>query len=205
MAPIRVGKREFLHSSLASFDPDDIGERQFSRAIVPILVLLIIVSSLSLASVAKYYDYLGFFVFDGSRLLRAIPGILPIASLAFVFAVGRPSLGYFLGLNFYNLIFGYMWLVPISTLGYDHLAAMISALLSAIAFLLPAVFICRPAPRIAALSAAVHDRLLDLILIVGVAIVAVGAFYNFRIVGLAQMYEFRKASNFLRCFDMPST
>ena len=200
MAPIRVGKREFLHSSLASFDPDDIGERQFSRAIVPILVLLIIVSSLSLASVAKYYDYLGFFVFDGSRLLRAIPGILPIASLAFVFAVGRPSLGYFLGLHFYNLIFGYMWLVPISTLGYDHLAAMISALLSAIAFLLPAVFICRPAPRIAALSAAAHDRLLDLILIVGVAIVAVGAFYNFRIVGLAQMYEFREGIEFPALF-----
>ena len=104
------------------------------------------------------------------------------------------------GLYFYNLIFGYMWLVPISTLGYEHLAAMISALLSAIAFLLPAVFICRPAPRIAALSAAAHDRLLDLVLIVGVAIVAVGAFYNFRIVGLAQIYEFREGIEFPALF-----
>ena len=112
MASIRVGKRGYLHGSFANSDPDDIDEKQFSRTIVPILVLLIIVSSLSFAAVAKYYDYLGFFAFDGRRLLLAIPSILPIASLALVFAVGRPSLGYFLGLHFYNLIFGYMWLVP---------------------------------------------------------------------------------------------
>ena len=200
MAPIPVGKREFLRSSLASFEPDDIGEKQFSRAMVPLLVLFIAVSSLSLASVTKYYDYLGFFVFDGSRLLLAIPGILLIASLVFIFAVARPGLGYFLGLHLYNLIFGYMWLAPISTLDYDHRAAIISALLSVIAFLVPAVFINRPAPRMATLSAIAHDRLLNLILMAGVAIVVIGAFYNFRIVGLARMYEFREGIEFPALF-----
>ena len=200
MASIRVGKRGYQHGSFVNSGPDDIDEKQFSRTIVPILVLLVIVSSLSFAAVAKYYDYLGFFAFDGRRLLLAIPSILPIASLALVFAVGRPSLGYFLGLHFYNLILGYMWLVPISTLGYDRQAAMISALLSAVAFLLPAVFVCRPAPRLAVFSATAHDRLLDLILIVGVAIVAAGAFYNFRLVGLAEMYKFREGIEFPALF-----
>jgi hypothetical protein len=197
---IRVTKRKFLHNLLMSFDPDDIDEKHFSRTIVPLLVIFVTVSSLSLASVAKYYDYLGFFIFDGSRLLLAIPSILPIASLVSIFAVGRPSLGYFLGVHFYSLIFGYMWLAPITTLRYDHQAAMVSALLSAIAFLLPAVFISRPPPRIATLSAIAHDRLLNLILIFGVVIIAVGAFYNFRIVGLAQMYQFRAGIEFPALF-----
>jgi hypothetical protein len=198
VASIRVGKRKLFRGS--SFDPGDVDERQFSQAIVPILVFFVIVSSLSLASVARYYDYLGFFIFDGNRLLLAIPAMLPIASLAFVFAVGKPSLGYFLGVHFYSLIFGYMWLAPISTLDYDRQAAMVSAFLSAIAFLVPAVFIRRTAPRMATLSAVAHDRLLNLILIFGAVIVAVGAFYNFQIVGLAQMYQFRPGIEFPALF-----
>ncbi|XSC43774.1 hypothetical protein ACF1BQ_039140 [Bradyrhizobium sp. RDT10] len=183
-----------------SFDPDGIDGKRFSRTMVPMLVIFVTVSSLSLASVAKYYEYLGFYIFDGSGLLRAVPSIFPIASLVFIFAVGRPSLGYFLGVHFYSLIFGYIWLAPFSTLGYDHQAAIVSAFLSAIAFLLPAVFVSRPPPRIATLSDIAHDRLLNLILIVGVVIVAVGAFYNFRIVGLAQMYQLREGIEFPALF-----
>ena len=199
--PIRVRKRKLSDSLLVSFDPGGIDEKRFSRTIVPMLAIFVTVSSLSLASVAKYYEYLGFYIFDRSGLLLAFPGILPIAGLVFIFAVGRPSFGYFLGFHFYSLIFGYIWLAPFSTLDYDHQAATVSAFLSAIAFLLPAVFVGRPPPRIATLSDIAHDRLLNLILIVGVAIVAIGAFYNFRIVGLAEIYQFRGGIGFPALFQ----
>jgi hypothetical protein len=189
-------KKNFWANLMERFKPVGVHQSGFSQAIIPTLAIFVIVYGLSLASVTKYYAYLGFYVFDENRLLLSAPSILLIASLVFLFAGGRPSLGYFLGVHFYTLILGYIWLAPFSKFGYDRQAATVSALLSVIAFLVPAVFVNRPLPRIFTLPAITHDRLLNLILIVGALTVAIGAFYNFRMVPIAQIYEFRGGIEF---------
>jgi hypothetical protein len=66
-----------------------------------------------------------------------------------------------------------------------------SAAASAVAVLLPALFISSPIRQTYVLSATAFDRLLTFILLLGVATVAAGATFNFRIVAIEDIYEFR--------------
>jgi hypothetical protein len=74
---------------------------------------------------------------------------------------------------------------------YDHRLAGLSAAASAVAFLLPALYISSPVRPIYTLTAMSFDRLLTCILILGIATIALGAIYNFRLVTLDDMYEYR--------------
>ncbi len=158
----------------------------------------IAVCCVSLVYVARFhyaatFDPTKFHVFyDPDRLYGAIAvaAVFGLASPLFVFA--RFSFGYFVGFYFYTMILGYLWLNYFSDMNYNHQRAGFSAAASAIAFLLPALFISAPIRQRNVLSARAFDRLLILILMLGVAIVAVGATYNFRFVAIEDINYFRE-------------
>ena len=128
-------------------------------------------------------------MFDQSRLYAAALNVAPFALASILFAFSRFSFGYVLGFYFYTMILGYLWLVAFSRFNYDHALATISAFGSALAFLVPALFITSPIRQRFTLSARALENLLSVILIFAAAIVAAGAFYNFRLVGVADIYR----------------
>jgi hypothetical protein len=145
----------------------------------------------SLIYVADFYDAYQVVMFDKTRLYAAAANIAPFAIVSAVFAFSRFSFGYFLGFYFYTVVLGYLWLVEFSKFHYDHTLTSISALASAVAFLVPAMFITSPIRQRLILSPRTFDHLLSCILVFAAAAVAAGAFYNFRLVGLDAMYSFR--------------
>jgi hypothetical protein len=151
----------------------------------------IVACCLSLFYVSGYYVELEIVNFDKTRLLTAVLNIAPFAVVAVVFAFRRFSFGYVLGFYFYTMILGYLWLSTFSKLAYDHTFAGISLFVSALAFLGPALFIASPVRQSYVPSARTFDNLLTAILILAAATVAAGAFYNFRLAGLGNMYALR--------------
>jgi hypothetical protein len=135
---------------------------------------------------------------DEARLYAAAANVAPFALVSILFTFCRFSFGYFLGFNFFTMILGYLWLVEFSKFSYDHVLATASAFASALAFLVPALFIVAPIKQRFVLSAQALDRLLSCILFFAAAIIAIGAFYNFRLVGLSRIYDFRGELEFPR-------
>jgi hypothetical protein len=131
--------------------------------------------------------------FDPARLHIAIATIAAFALVGVLFVIARFSFGYFVGFCFYTMILGYLWLNCFTDLNYDHRLAGFSAAASAVAFLLSALFVSLPIPRPYTLSPRAFDRLLTCILLLAVFTVTAGAIYNFRLVGLGEIYNFRNA------------
>ena len=156
----------------------------------------IVVCCLSLIYVADFYVDLQVVGFDQSRLYAAALNVVPFALASILFAFCEFSFGYFLGFYFYTMILGYLWIVEFSRFNYDHALATISAFGSALAFLVPALFITSPIRQRYTLSTRALENLLSCILIFAAIIVAVGAFYNFRLVGVGDIYNFRDELNF---------
>jgi hypothetical protein len=156
----------------------------------------IVACCLSLVYVMKFYWYFQIAAFDPSRLFASTLTVALFAIVAVVFAFGRFSFGYLLAFYFYGMIAGYLWLVDFATSHYDHRLGAASAFVSAVAFILPALFISPPVRLWPVLSERALDRLLVLILILAAAIIGFGAFANFRLVGVGQVYNFRDAIAF---------
>ena len=129
--------------------------------------------------------------FDPARLYRAAIVVALYALVASFFTFRAFSFGYFAGFYFYTMVLGYLWLNCFTDLKYNHRLAGLSAAISAVAFLLPALFISSPVKQVYALSARAFDRLLTFILLLAVAAIAAGAVYNFRLVALQDIYDFR--------------
>ena len=157
----------------------------------------ITVCCVSLVYVARFnyagtFDPTKFHVFyDPDRLYEAIPVVVAFALVSLLFVFARFSFGYFVGFYFYTMILGYLWLNCFSDMNYDHQRAGFSAAESAVAFLIPALFISAPLRQRYALSATAFNRILMLILLLGVATVTVGAMYNFRFVAIEDINNFR--------------
>jgi hypothetical protein len=176
--------------------PDDTPKFTSARpqARLGLMILMgchIVTCCASLIYVADFYDAYQVVMFDKTRLYAAAANIAPFAIVSAVFAFSRFSFGYFLGFYFYTVVLGYLWLVEFSKFHYDHTLASISALASAVAFLAPAMFITSPIRQRLILSARAFDHLLSCILVFAAAVVAAGAFHNFRLVGLDAMYSLR--------------
>jgi hypothetical protein len=161
-----------------------------------LLFVYIVTCCLSLIYVAEFYAYLDLVRFDKSHPYTAALIIAPFAIVSLLFAFGRFSFGYFVGFYFYTAILGYLWLAISPRFHYDHILASASAFASALAFFVPALFITSPIKQRLVLSARALDHLLSGILILAITIIAVGAYYNFRVVGLAQIYNFRDEIEF---------
>jgi len=156
----------------------------------------IVICCLSLIYVADFYANIKVVMFDPSRIYAAALNIVPIALASVLFAFSRFSFGYLLGFYFYTMLLGYLWLVTFSRFNYDHALATISAFGSAMAFLVPALFITSPIRQIYTLSTRALEKLLSFILIFAMIIVAAGASYNFRLVGISDIYDFRNELQF---------
>jgi hypothetical protein len=130
-------------------------------------------------------------IYDPMRLYGAVVVVIAFAVVGYFFILAEFSFGYFVGFFLYTMVVGYLWLNYFSDLDYDHRLLGLSAAASAIAFLLPALFIASPIRQIYAMTAAAFDRLLAVILLLAVTTIAVGAAYNFRLVSLEHIYDFR--------------
>jgi hypothetical protein len=89
------------------------------------------------------------------------------------------------------MVVGYLWLNYFSAFIYNHRLSALSAAASALAFLVPALFITSPLRQVWSPSQRNFNRLLNLLLLVGAATVAVGASYNFRLMAIDDIYSFR--------------
>jgi hypothetical protein len=156
----------------------------------------IAVCCVSLIYVADFYATLKMVMFDESRAYAAALNIAPLALASFLFTVSRFSFGYFSGFYLYTMILGYLWIVEFSRFDYDHALAAFSAFASTLTFLVPALFITSPIKQRLVLSPAAFEKLLSFILILAAAIIAIGIFYNFRLVGIDAIYNFRDTLEF---------
>jgi len=141
-----------------------------------------------------YREY--YFLYDDTRLYYAIAAVAAFALVAPLFVFARFSFGYFSGFYFYSMIVGYLWLNSFSKFQYDHTAAAVSAAVSAVAFLLPALLITSPIRTPYVMSERAFARLLVLIVLFCAATAAVAAAYNFRFVSVDDIYDFRDKLGF---------
>jgi hypothetical protein len=135
-------------------------------------------------------------MFDQSLIFAAALSITPVALLSILFAFSRFSFGYVLGFYFYTMILGYLWILSFSRFNYDHGLAAASAVASAIAFLAPALFITSPVRQRYTLSPQAFLRLPSLILMLAMLVITVGAVYNFKLVSVSDIYDFRNELQF---------
>jgi hypothetical protein len=157
-----------------------------------ILPLHLMACCLSLIYVAEIYATYQLVVFDKTHIFMASLNVVLFAAASILFTLARFSFGYFLGFYFYTMIFGYLWLVAFSKFPYNHTLAAASAFASALAFLVSALFITSPIKQRFVLSARALDNLLSAILVLAVAVIAVGAANSFRLASLADIYHIRE-------------
>ncbi len=168
-----------------------------ARLKLALLLLLHIAGvCLTLVYVTQYYASYGIFRYDPATLLPAALTVAPLVLLSFVFVIARFSFGYFVAFYLYTMALGFVWLTRFSLLGYDHAPAGISATVSVVLFILPALFITAPIKQWFALTAETLDRLVWAILLIATGIIAVGVFYNFRLVSVMDIYNFRYQLDF---------
>ena len=160
-----------------------------------LICLHVVLSCVSLAYVAQYH-YMFHIFFDPARLHVAITVVAAFALVSCLFAFADFSFGYFVGFYLYTMVLGYLWLNCFSDLDYDHRLAGLSAAASAAAFLVPALFISSPIRQRFTISTKAFERLLTLTLALAVATILIGATYNFRVVSLGRIYEFREGLEF---------
>jgi hypothetical protein len=161
------------------------------RLRLAILILFhTVVCCVSLVYVAQY-EFMFHIFYDPARLGGAIAVVAAFALVSYLFIIADFSFGYFLGFYFYTMVLGYLWLNFFSDLNYNHRLSGLSAAASAVAFLIPALFISSPIPQRFMISAKVFDRLLTFSLVLAAATIAVSATYNFRLVSIGRIYDFR--------------
>ncbi|WP_407179461.1 hypothetical protein [Bradyrhizobium sp. STM 3562] len=159
-------------------------------ALVLLIAVHIVLCCVSLVYLSRNYS--GYHIyFDPALRSGAIAVVAAFSILSLLFVRFPFSFGYLVGFYFYTMVTGYLWLNCFSDFNYNHSLSGASAAAAMVTFLIPALFISRPIHGSSIIGAATFDRLLTAILVAGVLTVLVGAGYNFKLVSLAQMYEFR--------------
>ena len=160
--------------------------------LVLLVALYLLVTCVSLATVGYVLPDHHFGI-GREHLLRAIVATLFAASLIPLFVLARFNFGYLIGLNFYGMIAGFIWISYFTDLGYDHAQARLSAFTSLAMFLLPAFFVSIPLKRRIAVSSHTMDRLLTLMLVFTLAVILWNAFYGFAFVSTKQAADLRES------------
>jgi hypothetical protein len=119
---------------------------------------------------------------DPAMFLKAGAAVALFMPVLLLFTFAGFSFGYFAGFYFFSMIAGYLWISFFSDYTYGHRTALLSAAISAVAFLLPALFITSPIKQIGAISLKTFDRLLSLIFLLCLITIIVSASYNFKLV-----------------------
>src|SRR5215475_751554 len=132
----------FSRADMMEPDRDgQVAQRRFRVALALLLCCHIALLCVSLVQVAGLYHQFQYVLFDPRHVHLAIIYVGAFAILSIAFLVVPFSFGYFLGFYLYTMIASYLWLVQFSKFGYDHTTAAISAFVSALAFLAPALFV----------------------------------------------------------------
>jgi hypothetical protein len=119
---------------------------------------------------------------DPAKFFKAGAAVALFMPVLLLFIFARFSFGYFAGFYFFSMITGYLWISFFSDYSYGHRTALLSAAISAVAFLLPALFITSPIKQIGTVSLKTFDRLLGLIFLLCLITIIVAASYNFKFV-----------------------
>lgn len=172
----------------------DLRARLDSKAALTKLVLLhSAVTCLSLIEVATFQLSIDF---DPKRLWIAVIVAAGFSVVSLLFASARFSFGYFVGFYSYTMILGFLWIDVFSDYNYPRLLAGVSAALALVLFLMPILFIRAPLRQFVTLSNARFEHLLTLILAVSIATIAAASTYNFRLVSVARIYDYRDTLEF---------
>jgi hypothetical protein len=153
----------------------------------------------SMACVQWVYTYLE--IFPQLSAPDAAKGALVAAGFVLasapIFWSARFTFGYMVGLYFFTLVLGYLWVALSSRFSYDHNVAAASAFASGVAFLLPALRLSVPMPRLFSPSHSSISKLLVAIPAVALATILVGTLYHFRLATtFSEMYRFREEMRF---------
>ena len=160
-----------------------------SRFGLYVLVCLhIIIYCTSLVQVANWQSYM---LYDAMLLNYAIAAVGAFSTVSLFFVFGRFSLGYFVGFSLFTMILGFLWLNNFSKFNYDHRLAGLSAAVSAVLFLLPALLINAPLKQLFTLSPRALEYFLKFILVLALGTIVAASLYNFKLVSIGQIYDFR--------------
>jgi hypothetical protein len=121
----------------------------------------------------------------------AVGATLLLAALIPLFALARFSFGYIVGIAFFGLIAGFIWLTYFVGPAYDVVRARWSAAASLLLFLLPMLFQRTRLPPAIVLSRSTMNRLLVLALGIAIAVLAWNSHYGFALVGILEADQLR--------------
>ncbi len=156
---------------------------------------LLVLSYVVICCLSSLYVSQIFYMFrlgyDPAPVFSAGVAVAVFAPVALLFAFARFSFGYFTGFYFLSMIVGYIWLSFFSTHNYDRRPALLSAAVSVVCFLLPALLITAPIRQIGAMSLRTFDRLLMLIFLLCLVTAAAGASYNFHFADVEEVSDLR--------------
>ena len=161
------------------------------RANFTLLALLLLhtaVCCLSLAEVSRYQSYIPF---NTNWLFTAVIIAAALSSISLLFAAVRFSFGYLIGFYFYTMILGFLWIENFTIYPYEHLLAGISAAASLLLFLLPALLINQPLRRNFEIPPRMLEYILRSILVLAIVTIVVASSYNFKVISLNRIYDFR--------------
>jgi hypothetical protein len=165
-----------------------------SRAGLFVLIAFhIVICCVSLIRVAKFQSYM---LYNPEQLRYALVAVAAFSTVALLFVFARFSFGYFIGFSLFTMVLGFIWLSSFSKFNYDHRLAALSAATSALLFLLPALLITAPFKQTFALSPRALQHLLTFILVLALGTIVTASFYNFRLISIRQIYDFRNDLNF---------
>jgi hypothetical protein len=165
------------------------------RALIVLLLgLLIALCCLSLVEVSKRFDYIQF---DKERLLEAVTVVTVFSCVVIaLFAATRFSFGYVVGLSLFILVAGFLWINTFSRYPYDHQLARFSAAVSFLALLSMAIIApSRERPRFELSERDSRWVLLGIEILAIITLLSASR-YNFRLVSLDHIYDFRQDINF---------
>lgn len=186
-----------MHSSASKRAPGVMERIRFASGsrlcLFALMCLHIVICCISLAQVANWQSYM---LYDAARLHDAITVVLPFSAVSLLFVFARFSFGYFIGFSLFTMVLGFLWLNVFSKFDYDHRLAGFSAAASAAAFLLPALSINAPVRQRFDLSPRAVELLLRFILVLALVTIVTASFYNFRLVSIRRVYDFRDELHF---------
>jgi hypothetical protein len=164
--------------------------------IISLLGLLVALCCLSLVEVSKRPDF-DYIRFHQERLLEAATVVTVFSCVVIaLFAAARFSFGYVVGLSLFTMIAGFLWINTFSKSPYDHQLARFSAAASFLAFLALAIVApSRAIPRFELSERGLSKALLGIEILALVTLLAASR-YNFRLVSLDHIYDFRQDINF---------
>jgi hypothetical protein len=181
-----------MHSSESKRVPDIMERIRLASgsrfSLYALVGLHIIICCTSLVQVAHWQPHI---LYEAARVNYAIAAVGAFSTVSLLFILARFSCGYFVGFSLFTMALGFIWLNSFSRFNYDHRLAGLSAAASAVLFLLPALLIQAPAKQMYVLSPRALEYVLKFILLLALGTIVAASFYNFRLVSIRQIYDFR--------------